>query len=129
MSTMEYQTTIKYVRTSPRKLRLVADAIRKLNVLHALRSLAHVSKHAAGPLLDALLSALSNAKAHGGEIRALRFKTLEISQGPALKRWHAVSRGQAHAFKKRMSHIRVTLTDVEQAKRVKSRTSKTRKNF
>ncbi len=108
---MEYQATIKYVRTSPRKLRLIVDAVRSLSVEEALLALAHVSKHAAEPLAAAVASAVSNARAKQAEIRTLRFKTLEISVGPALKRWHAVSRGQAHAFKKRMSHIRVVLTD------------------
>ena len=90
---------------------MVVDSIRTLNVEHALLALSHVSKHAASPLADALLSAVSNAKAKQAKISALRFKTLEVSVGPALKRWHAVSRGQAHAFKRRMSHIRVILTD------------------
>ena len=35
--------------------------------------------------------------------------------GPAIKRFNAVSRGQAHAYKKRMTHIRIILTDMKGA--------------
>lgn len=108
---MDYRATIKYVRTSPRKLRLIVDAIRPLGAEEALLALAHVSKNAAEPLMLAVASAVANAKAKQASLGSLRFKALEVSVGPALKRWHAVSRGQAHAFKKRMSHIRVVLTD------------------
>ncbi len=113
---MEYQATTKYVRISTRKVRLVADAIRRLSPLAALSALATATKNAAGPLTKTIASAMANAKQKGVDGKNLQFKTIEIMGGPVMKRWHAVSRGQAHAYKKRMTHIRVILEDTHGTK-------------
>lgn len=110
---MEYQATAKYLHTSTRKLRLVADSIRKLTPVQALTALESMPKHAARPLLKVVVSALANAKARGADAETLRFKTIEVMGGPAMKRWHAVSRGMTHSYKKRMTHVRIVLTDDE----------------
>jgi large subunit ribosomal protein L22 len=108
---MEYQATAKYVHMSTRKVRLVADSIRNMKPGQAVARLALAPKQAAKPLSGVIVSALSNAKAKGAKEETLRFKTIEIMGGPSMKRWHAVSRGSAHAFKKRMTHIRVILEE------------------
>ena len=109
---MEYQATAKYVRCSTRKMRLIADAIRPLSPLTALTQLTSMPKRAAGPMSDVLASVLANAKAKDVKPEDLCFKTIEVMGGPVLKRWHAVSRGMAHAYKKRMTHVRIILTDI-----------------
>jgi len=108
---MEFQATTKYVRVSTRKVRLVADSIRKLTPGAALVALTHTPKAAAEPITKTISSAIANAKQKGVEEKNLRFKTIEIMGGPVLKRFHAVSRGQAHSYKKRMTHIRVILEE------------------
>lgn len=108
---MEYQAIGKYIRGSARKLRLVANAVKTMEPEKALLSLHALPKRASHPLSDVIKSALANAKQKIGGTGGLRFLRIEINQGPSMKRWHAVSRGQAHAFKKKMSHIRVVLTD------------------
>lgn len=108
---MEYQATSKYIRTSTRKLRLVADSIRALSPVDAVVQLEVMTKHAATPLLAVVKSALANAKQKQVAEENLRFKTIEVMGGPVMKRWHAASRGQAHPYKKRMTHVRVILTD------------------
>lgn len=113
---MEYTATTKYVRVSTRKVRLVADSIRNLTPAAAMAALTHVPKSAAEPLAKTIASAVANAKQKGVEEAALVFKTIEIMGGPAMKRWNAVSRGQAHAFKKRMTHIRIVVTDAVKEK-------------
>jgi large subunit ribosomal protein L22 len=113
---MEFQATTKYVRVSTRKVRLVADSIRKLTPAAALTSLTHTPKAAAEPITKTIASAVANARQKGIEEGTLRFKTIEIMGGPVMKRWHAISKGQAHAFKKRMTHIRVVLTDSSKEK-------------
>ncbi len=116
---MEYQATSKYIRVSTRKMRLVADAIRPLKPVLALAYLGEMPKHAAEPMAKVLASALANAKQKNADVSMVQFKTIEVMGGPALKRFHAVSRGQAHAYKKRMTHVRVVLEDVAaQAKTV-----------
>ncbi len=114
---MEYQATEKYIRSSTRKVRLVADSIRKVNPMEALTKLAALPHSAAAPLAKAIASALANASQKKANTSALSFKTIEVMGGPAMKRFRAVSRGQAHAYKKRMTHIRVILTDEVEKKK------------
>lgn len=103
----------KYIRTSPRKLRLVADAVRKLSPEQALLHLKFTSKAAADPLYKAIKQAVANAKDQAGlEVTKLAFKTLDVMEGPTYKRFQAVSRGMAHSIMKRTSHIRVELQEV-----------------
>ena len=113
---MEYQAIAKYVRGSTRRFRQVAESIKKMDPELAIIYLKSLSKKASLPLGQVIASALANAKQKQVAGSALSFKRVEISQGPAMKRWQAVSRGQAHAYKKKMSHIRVVLTDEKQIK-------------
>jgi large subunit ribosomal protein L22 len=110
---MTFQATAKHIHISTRKVRLVADAIRKLSPEKAVALLAVTPKNAAGPLRQVVLSALANAKMKGVAAEQLVFQTIEIMGGPAMKRWHAVSRGSAHSYKKRMTHIRIILKEKE----------------
>ena len=110
---MEYEATTKYVRVSTRKVRLVADSVRKLTPSAAIAVLSKMTKSASVPLSKTIASALANAKQKGAVADGLIFKIIEIMGGPGLKRWHAVSRGQAHSFKKRMTHIRIVLEDTK----------------
>lgn len=108
---MEYQATAKYIRTSTRKLRLLADSIRPLAPMVAVEQLSHLPKAAAKPLATVISSALANAKQKQAAVDPLRFKRIEVMGGPGMKRWRSVSRGMAHGYKKRMTHIRIVLTD------------------
>lgn len=108
---MEYQAIAKYIRMSPRKVQLVAHSVHRLAPVAALTRLQALPKRAGRPLGDVVASAMAGAKEKKADLAQLRIKSIEVLKGPAMKRWHAVSRGQAHAFKKRMTHIRVTLTD------------------
>lgn len=106
------QSTQKYIRTSPRKIRLVADAIRALTPEAALTYLKFIPKAAALPLSKAIRQAVSNAKDQLGlTVDKLRFDTLDVQDGPTYKRYQAVSRGMAHNIAKRTSHIRVVLKE------------------
>ena len=108
---MEYQATAKYVHMSTRKVRLVADSIRKLSPAVAMERLAVTPKQAARPMSQVIASAIANAKVKGAKPEALTFKQIVIMGGPMMKRWHAVSKGMAHSYKKRMTHIRVVLEE------------------
>lgn len=112
---MEYSATAKYIRTSPRKLRLVAKSM-KLGglVMDALVRLGAASQRAAGPLETALKSAVAGARQKNVSVDTLRIKKIEVMGGPVMKRFHAVSRGTAHGYKKRMTHVKVILTDETQ---------------
>lgn len=108
---MEYQATSKYLRTGPRKLRLVASGVKKLQPQVALAQLASLPQVAGRELSRVIASALANAKDRQAKEELLTFKSIDVMGGGGMKRWRAVSRGQAHTYKKRMAHVRVILTD------------------
>lgn len=104
------QATQKYLRTSPRKLRLVADSVRGLPADRALAYLKFLGKRAALPLEKVITSALASAKQqHNLAPKELIVKIVDIGEGPTYKRWRAVSRGAAHSIMKRTSRITVVL--------------------
>lgn len=107
----------KYIRTSPQKLRLIADAVRTLEPADALIKLRFMDKRAAGPILKVVKQALANAKnAKGLKPEEVRFKHIDIAEGPTYKRWRPVSRGAAHSIFKRTSHIKIELEEANGAK-------------
>ena len=110
---MEYTATAKYVRVSPRKMRLVARALRGKKVSTALAALSIMSKHAAEPMRKVIESALANAIQKKATLDTLMIGAIDIMGGPVLKRWHAVSKGMAHSYKKRMTHVKVTLKEID----------------
>lgn len=107
---MEIIAKSKYIRTSPRKLRLVANALRQLPASRALKILGQAQKRAASPLSNTLKSAIANATANSGlKEEDLKIKNIQIGDGPTYKRFRAVSKGQAHSVVKRTSHITIIL--------------------
>ena len=109
---MEIKAIAKNIRISPRKVRLVADAIRNLSVDNALRVLAAAEKQAAKPLIKALKSAVANAVNNAKlDAATLAIASLQVSQGQALKRFRPSTRGRIHPYKKRGSTITVILKE------------------
>ena len=118
----------KFIRLSPRKIRLVADSIRHLSLAEALEQLQVLNKRAALPLKKTLRQAIANAvNNHGLDEKKLCLKEIQINEGPTYKRWQPVSRGRAHSIMKRTSHIRIILESPEKPKIEKSKTIKTKK--
>ena len=103
---------LNYYRSSPRKVRLLADLIRGKEVNDALAHLKFASKKSAPAIEKLLKSAISNAKNnHKIDIdnTILYIKEIRVDEGPAYKRWRPVWRRMAHAYKKRTSHINIVL--------------------
>lgn len=115
---MEYISTQKFIRMSPKKIRVVVAAIKKMNPEKAVEVLPYVGKRAAEPLQKTIKSAIANAMQAGAKSSELEFKEIQIGEGPRLKRGMAASKGRYHPILKRMSHIRVVL----QTKQAKSET-------
>jgi len=107
---MEITATSKYVRVSPRKMQLLAKSVKRMSVGAAVDALIFTHKNGARALRQLLLSALANAKSKNVKSDLL-IKEIHVLPGSAMKRFRAVSRGMAHTYKKRMSHIRVILTE------------------
>lgn len=100
------------VRVSPRKLRPVADAVKKLSVGQALERLPFLAKSGAKPLLLTLQSAVANATNNNKlKIEDLKIKNILIDEGLKMKRRdksHNVRFGGGLRVKK-ASHIKVIL--------------------
>lgn len=107
---MEYISTQKFLRMSPKKIRVVVRAIKGMNPSKAVEVLPYIGKRASEPLEKTIKSAIANARMRGAKVEELEFKEIQIGEGPRLKRGIAAPRGRYHPIKKRMSHIRVVLT-------------------
>ena len=110
---MQIVATQKFVRSSPKKLREVTLMVKKMNPIKITQVLPLLPKRAARDVQKVFLTAIANAKNRGYEATDLKLVSIQIMEGPRLKRGQAVSRGMWHPIKKRMSHIKVTLEAVE----------------
>ena len=107
---MEIVASSKSVRVSTRKVRLVADAVRKLPLAEALVTLSVLKQRGAVPLSKTLKSAVANAKNNNNlQEESLRIKSINVLEAPAFKRFHPSTRGRVHPYKRRGSHITVVL--------------------
>ena len=108
------QAHAKYVRISPRKVKIVIDLIRGKNVDEALAILMYTPKSAA-PVVEKLLrSAIANAENNlGMDHESLYVAEVFANQGPTLKRYWARSHGRADTILKRTSHITVVLDEAK----------------
>ncbi len=100
------------VRVAPRKVRLVADAIRKLSLEEALKSLTVIKNRGSVSLEKTLKSAIANA-INNNKLKqeALKIKSIEVSESPSYKRFHPSTRGRVHPYKRKGSNIKIVLTD------------------
>lgn len=103
--------TARYVRISPRKLRLVADLVRGKPVDEARTVLAFTPKDAARVVDKLIASAVANAE-NNYDMNAddLLVSSIFVNEGPTMKRWRARAMGRASRIKKRTSHLSVELT-------------------
>lgn len=109
---MEYKAIAKNIKVSPRKMRLVADGVKKQGLNQALFSLTVMNKRASNPLKKAIDAAVANAVNNFKADKAsLSIKDIMITEGLAMKRFHFAARGRVRPYKRRSSHITVVLTD------------------
>lgn len=100
----------KYIRISPRKVKIVIDLIRGKQVDQAAAILMYTPKAAAPVVLKLLNSAIANAENNLGLSREdLYVAEVYANPGPTLKRYVARSRGSASPMLKRTSHVTVVL--------------------
>ena len=108
------QAHARYVRISPRKVKIVIDLIRGKNVDEALAILQFTPKAASPVVMKVLNSAIANAE-NNLEMSKKDLYVAEVfaNPGPTLKRYIARSRGSASPILKRTSHISVVLDQKE----------------
>ncbi len=99
--------------TSPRKMRIVTDLIRGMEVEMALNVLKHTQKEAAGRLYKLLLSAVANWQSKNEGVRIeesnLYIKSIMVDSARQLKRIRPAPQGRAHRIRKRSNHVTIIL--------------------
>jgi ribosomal protein L22 len=101
----------RYVRSAPRKARLVMDHIRGKEVEQARAILTHAPRAVAGDILKLLNSAIANAEsAYELGPEELRIARAFVDEGPTIKRFRPRALGRATPIKKRTSHMTIELT-------------------
>ncbi|MGQ7870643.1 50S ribosomal protein L22 [Sunxiuqinia sp. sy24] len=105
----QYFAVLKDCPTSPRKMRLVADMVRGMEVNRALDVLKFSSKEASRKVEKLLMSAIANwqAKNEGTRLEEsnLYVKTIAVDSGRMLKRLRPAPQGRAHRIRKRSNHV------------------------
>jgi large subunit ribosomal protein L22 len=108
---MEAVARLRNLPTSPRKMRLLADLIRGVDVEKALNMLKFSTKHPSVPLEKLVLSAVANwrVKNEGVDLADanLYVKTIFVDGGRVLKRMRPAPQGRAYRVRKRSNHVTV----------------------
>ncbi|XOU94508.1 MAG: 50S ribosomal protein L22 [Candidatus Kerfeldbacteria bacterium] len=111
---MEVVAKLRYLRTSPKKVRLVIDLIRGLEVTAAEHQLTFLNKGSSLTVLKLLKSAIANATNNFKLSEDnLYIKKITVDQGPTLKRWSARAFGRASEIRKKSSHITIVLDEIK----------------
>jgi len=110
--TEEVRALAKESRISPRKARLIADAIRGLTVGRALAMLALSPSKGARLIEKVLKSAIANAEQnHALDVDELMVSTVRVDEGQILKRWRPKGMGRIRKRYKRRSHLMVAVRE------------------
>src|SRR5687768_733060 len=102
------------LRVSPRKVRLIIDAIRNKKAIDALDSLEFMNKTAAKDVALLVKSGIAAAKQKEAKEENLVINSVSADQGMAMKRRFLRNRGSSTVFKKEFSHITLTITEKEE---------------
>lgn len=123
---MEAVAKLSNYPTSPRKMRLLADLIRGMEIEKALAILEHNPKHPAVPLRKLVLSAINNwkQKNEGADESGLVVKTIMVDGARVIKRMRPAPQGRGYRVRKRSNHVTV-IVDTAASKKVSKRQTAT----
>jgi large subunit ribosomal protein L22 len=111
---MEARANLRYVRISPRKVKIVCDLIRGKSVPQATAMLLMTPKAASEPLLKLLKSAAANAENnHNMDPEKLYVSEIFANPGPIIKRIMPRAQGRAYRINKRTSHVTLVVAEKE----------------
>jgi len=109
---MTTSATLKFTHLSPQKMRLIADHIRGMSADRAVTLLSFSNKKGAKIIKKVLESAIANAENNdGADIDELKITSVEVNQGPTMKRLRPRARGRADRIIKRTSHLIVKVSE------------------
>lgn len=100
----------KNIRQSSRKVRLVANQVKKMELAAAIEQLAVMEKKSSLVILKTIKQAIANATKNAGlAVDDLALADIVVADGQILRRFRAVSRGRGHGIDKRTCHVKVIL--------------------
>ena len=109
---MEVQALTRYAHMSPKKMREVARTIQGRKAPAAVEYLLLIPRKSARLIAKTLQSAIANAENNNNlAADSLTVKSAVVENGPVLKRFKAGAKGAAMPRRKKMSHIRIVLSD------------------
>ena len=111
---MEATATLRYLKASPQKVRLVADLVRGKKVDEALQILRFTRKSCAKDLEKLLRSAVANAENRetgAADVDELVVSKIYVNEGPREKRIQPAPMGRAFRIQKRKAHVTVHVSD------------------
>ncbi|NQT55299.1 MAG: 50S ribosomal protein L22 [Desulfobacteraceae bacterium] len=110
---METRAATKFIRVSPRKIRLVMDQVRGRKVEEALNILSFAPQKGARILKKLINSAVANAEQNSDvDVDSLYIKRLYADEGPTMKRWRPRAQGRATRINKRTSHLAIIVDEM-----------------
>ena len=114
---MEATATLRYLKASPQKVRLVADLVRGKKVEEALNILRFTRKSCAKDLEKLLRSAVANAenKENAPDVDELVVSRIYVNEGPRERRIQPAPMGRAYQIQKRKAHVTVHVSDDDNA--------------
>jgi large subunit ribosomal protein L22 len=124
---MEATATLRYLKASPQKVRLIVDLVRGKKVEEALQILRFTRKGAAKDLEKLVRSAVANAeqKENAPDVDDLVVSKIYVNEGPREKRVQPAPMGRAYRIQKRKAHITVHVSDEVKAVNERSGGKKT----
>jgi large subunit ribosomal protein L22 len=109
---MEIHAAAKFVRISPRKMRLLMDQVRGRKIEEAIDILSFAPQRGAHILKKLINSAVANAEQNSDvDVDSLLIKRVYADEGPTLMRWMPRALGRASKIRKRTSHLTVILEE------------------
>jgi large subunit ribosomal protein L22 len=112
---MEARAITKFIRVSPRKVRLVVDQIRGKGVEEALNILTFVPKRSAGIVAKTLRAAVANAEnTQSVDVDRLFVKQAKVDEAGMWKRFTPRAQGRATRIRKRLSHVTIIVDEAEE---------------
>ena len=112
---IQVKAEARYLRSSPRKARLVVDLIRGMRAGDALTRLRTVNKRIAPVVEKALQSAIANAQNRFTDLDVDRLYVSEayVNEGPRGKRIRPAPMGRAYRYQRRQSHVVIKVAEKE----------------
>ena len=111
---METRAITKFIRVSPRKVRLVVDQIRGKGVEEALNILKFIPKRSAGIVAKTVRTAVANENTQSVDVDRLFVKQAKVDEAGMWKRFTSRAQGRATRVRKRLSHVTIILDESEE---------------